>query len=92
MKVSGLVIQNKNIKKNTSTDFEATYKGKQIIITTNHCLGSAKYGHLNRYDIDVIDIKTGMYDVNTYIDLHTMHNAIRFALIGACLLKFTYNK
>jgi len=87
MKVSGLVIQNSKIKKNTSSDFEATYKGKEITISTNHSLGSAIYKHLERYNIDVIDIKTGMYDVQTYKDLHSMHDAIRFALMGACLLK-----
>ncbi len=36
--------------------------------------------------IDVIDIKTGMSDVQSYEDCHTMKDAIRVALIGAGLI------
>lgn len=87
MKISGLVIQNRNISINTENDFVATYKGKEIIISTNHGFGKAKYEHLKRYNIDVNHIATGIKDVQTYEDFHNMKDAIRFALIGACLLQ-----
>jgi transposase len=86
MKISTLVIQNRNISVNTENDFVATYKGKKIIISTNHGFGKPKYDHLKRYNIDVIDIKTGMKDVMSYEDFHTMRDAIRSALKEACLL------
>lgn len=88
MKVSSLVIQNRNISVNTENDFIATYKGKKIIISTKHGLGSPKYDYLKRYSIDVVDIATGMIDVQSYEDVHTMKDAIRYALVGACLLSF----
>ena len=56
MKISTLVIQNRNISVNTENDFVATYKGKEIIISTNHGFVKPKYDHLKRYNIDVIDI------------------------------------
>ena len=87
MKISYVIIQNKNISVNTENDFVATYKGKEIIISTNHGFGKPKYGHLKRYNIDVIDIKTGIKDVESYEDFHTMKDAIRYALKGACLIK-----
>ena len=86
MKISTLVIQNRNISVNTENDFVATYKGKEIIISTNHGFGKPKYEHLKRYNIDVIDIATGWKDVDSYDDFHTMKDAIRHALKGACLL------
>ena len=86
MKISTLVIQNRNISVNTENDFVATYKGKEIIISTNHGLGKPKYGHLNRYNIDVVDIATGMIDVQSCKDFHTIKDAILYALKGACLL------
>ena len=86
MKISGAIIQNKNITINSENDFVATYKGKEIIISTNHGFGKPKYNHLKRYNIDVIDISTGMIDVQTYEDFHTMRDAIRYALKGACLI------
>lgn len=89
MKISEAIIQDRNIKVNTEDDFEAVYKGKQIIISTNHGFGKPKFEHLRRYIIDVIDIKTGLRDVNTYKDCHTMHDAIRYALKGACLIANT---
>lgn len=89
MKISEAIIQNRNIKVNTEDDFEAVYKGKQIIVSTNHGLGKPKYDHLRRYNIEVIDIKTGMRDVDTYEDCHTKHDAIRYALKGACLIANT---
>lgn len=86
MKISGAIIQNKNISINSENDFVATYKGKEIIISTNHGFGKPKYNHLKRYNIDVIDISTGMIDVQSYEDFHTMRDAIRYALKGACLI------
>lgn len=86
MKISGVIIQERNISENTNSDFVATYKGKSITISTNHGLGKPKYDHLKRYNIDVIDIKSGMYDVQSYEDLHEMRDAIRLALKGACLI------
>jgi hypothetical protein len=87
MKISYAVIQNRNISVNTENNFIATYKGKEIIISTDHGFGKPKYDHLKRYNIDVIDIKTGMKDVESYEDFHNMNDAIRSALIGACLIK-----
>ncbi len=86
MKISGAVIQERNISVNTSNEFEATYKGKQIYITTDHGHGESRWDHLTRYDINVIDLASGMHDVFTYGDFHTMRDAIRDALKGACLL------
>jgi len=86
MKISGAIIQNKNITINSENDFVATYKGKEIIISTNHGFGKPKYNHLKRYNIDVVDISTGMIDVQSYEDFHTMRDAIRYALKGACLI------
>lgn len=86
MKISGAIIQNKNISINSENDFVATYKGKEIIISTNHGFGKPKYNHLKRYNIDVVDISTGMIDVQSYEDFHTMRDAIRYALKGACLI------
>ena len=86
MKISGKIIQSKNIKEHTNDVFFATYKGKTISITTDHGFGKPTYAHLKRFLIDVVDIKTGMYDVNTYEDCHNMHDAIRYALKGALLL------
>lgn len=62
MKIGQLVIQERNIITNTEEQFDATYKGKEIHITTDHGFGIPKYDHLKRYCIDVID-KNGMYDV-----------------------------
>lgn len=86
MKVSEAIIQERNISVNTENDFEAVYKGKRIYISTDHGFGKARYDHLKRYNIDVKDIKTGMYDVQSYQDCHTMKDAIRYALKGACLI------
>ena len=87
MKISGLIIQKRNTEISTENDFRATYKGKQINITTDHGFGKPKFDHLKRFMIDVIDIKTGMYDVQSYEDFHDMRDAIRYALKGSCLLK-----
>ena len=86
MKISGAIIQQRNIIVSSENEFQATYKGKEIYISTEHSLGKPKYDHLKRYDITVIHLESGMYDVNTYEDLHTMQDAIRYALKGACLL------
>jgi hypothetical protein len=86
MKVSGIVIQNRNITTNTGKVFDATYKGKRIYITTDHGFGKPKHDFLNRYCIDVWDIKSGMKDVDSWQDFHEMRDAIRYALIEACLI------
>jgi zona occludens toxin (predicted ATPase) len=86
MKISAIIIQNRNIKSYSSDLFDATYKGKRIYITTDHGFGKPKYDHLKRYCIDVWDIKSGMKDVDAWQDFHEMKDAIRFALIGACLI------
>jgi hypothetical protein len=85
MKVAGCIIQEKNITVNTEKKFEARYKGKRIYITANHGHGKPKEKHLKRYDIDVIDFD-GTYDVQTWEDLHSIRDAIIFALKGACLI------
>ena len=86
MKVSGKVIQNRNIKQNDGVTFHAIYKRKTIWASKDHGLGKPKYDHLTRYNIEVTDNKSGMFDVDTYEDCHTMEDAIRCALKGACLL------
>ena len=82
---SEAIIQNRNISRYSEDVFEATYKGRDIYITTDHVYGKPKYDHLRRYDI-VVTIN-GSYEVNTYEDFHTMQDAIRYALKGACLIK-----
>lgn len=84
MKISTAIIQEKNISINTSKAFSAIYKGREINITTDHGHGKPKYNHLKRYDITVTI--NGSYVVNTYEDCHTMRDAIRYALKGACLI------
>jgi hypothetical protein len=86
MRISSAIIQNRNIRISTADDFDASYKGKRISITTDHGFGKAKHDFLNRYCIDVWDVKSGMKDVDSWQDFHTMKDAIRFALIGACLI------
>lgn len=86
MKISGAIIQKRNVEVSTENEFRATYKGKQINITTDHGFGKPKYEHLKRFMIDVIDIETGMVDVQSYEDCHEIKDAIRYALKGACLI------
>lgn len=86
MKISGCIIQNRQILDSTEDLFNANYKGKRIYISSDHGHGKAKYEHLKRSHIDVLDIKTDSYDVQSYQDCHTIQDAIRFALKGACLI------
>jgi len=86
MKVAGCVIQNRQIITNTSDCFEARYKGKSIYISTDHGFGEPYIKDLKRYVIDVVDLKTGMYDVQTYEDYYTITDAITYALKGAMLV------
>lgn len=86
MKISGAIIQQRNIIVSSENEFQATYKGKEIYISTEHSLGKPKYDHLKRFNIDVQDMNTGMYDVQTYEDFHEINDAIRYALKGACLI------
>lgn len=84
MKIAARVIQDRNIRKNTESDFVANYKGCEINVSNDHGHGRAKYEWLTRYDITVTG-KDGGYLVNTYEDLHTMRDAIICALNGAGL-------
>ena len=86
MKISGAIIQQRNIIVSSENEFQATYKGKEIYISTEHSLGKPEFDHLIRFNIDVQDLKTGMYDVQTYQDFHEINDAIRYALKGACLI------
>lgn len=86
MKISGKVIQDRMIRQYTEDVFDASYKGREIYITSDHGHGPAEYDHLTRYDITVRVFESGMYDVDTYEDCHTMRDAIRYALEGAMLL------
>lgn len=92
MRISEAIIQNRNILRYSDDNFDATYKGKRITITTDHGFGKPKYNHLKRYCIDVWDIMSGMKDVDSWQDFHTMKDAIRYALIGACLIVDTKPK
>lgn len=85
MKVGGRIIQNRNITQKTPDDFEATYKGHIISISTDHGFGEPEYDHLKRFNIDVYELNTGMFAVETWGDFHTIKDAIRYALEGACL-------
>jgi hypothetical protein len=84
MKIAGKVIQDRNIKINSNEQFIATYKGKEIEIQAFY--GGTKYNHLIGFDIEVYDLKSGMKDVETYQELHTMRDAIIYALKGSCLI------
>jgi len=86
MKIGEAIIQNRNIQINTDSDFEAIYKNRTIIISSDHGHGKPKYKHLTRFDIVVL-APTGEYDVNTWEDCHSIKEAIRVALRGACLIK-----
>ena len=86
MKISGKIIQKRNIKEHSDVNFHAIYRGKTIYVSSDHGFGKPKYNHLTRYNIEVTDNFNGMYDVQTYEDCHTMIDAIRIALKGACLL------
>jgi len=82
-----VIIQNKNISIYNANDFEATYKEKKIIITSNHEFDPPQYNHLTRYLINVIDIKSGKNEFQKCDDFHTMMDAIRIAVIGSNLIK-----
>lgn len=85
MKISGAVIQTRNIIVSTDEKFAATYKGHRIYITTDHGFGKPKHDHLKRYLIDVYG-PDGLKAVDSYEDLHNIKDAIRYALKGACLI------
>lgn len=86
MKVSEAIIQERMIHEHTETTFHATYKGHDIHITSVHGHGKPRYEHLTRYDIEVRIKGCGIADVSTWEDFHTMQDAIRYALKGACLI------
>lgn len=87
MKIAGCIIQNRQILDKTLSLFHGNYKGKRIYITKDHGFGKPKYPQLSRFSIDVVDIKTGMYDVETYQDFEHIDEAIKYALTGAMLDK-----
>lgn len=86
MKVLGCIIQKRQIIDHTKNLFDANYKGKRIYISTDHGFGKPKNAYLKRFLIDVVDIKTGMYDVQTYEDFEHIDEAIEYALKGAMLV------
>ena len=86
MKIAGTIFRNKSVISNTPDEFDATYKGKHIVITTDHGFGAAREFGYRRFDITVRDIKTGMLDVNTYEDFETIGDAIQYALIGSMVI------
>ena len=86
MKISGKVIQNKNIKENTEDTFLATYKGHTIYVSYNHGLGKPDYDFLTRYNLEVTHNKSGHLAVDTWEDCHTKEDAIRKAMEGAGFL------
>ena len=85
MKIRGKVIQNRMIREYTKDVFDASYKNREIYITTDHGHGEPEDEELNRYDITVRAFE-GMYDVDTWEDFSTIEEAIHFALEGAMLL------
>ena len=85
MKISGCVFQKRQILDSNLGLFNANYKGKRFYISTEHGFGKAVYPKDRRFLIDVVDIKTGMYDVQTYGDFEHIDEAIEYALKGACL-------
>lgn len=84
MKIAGRTFRNVSFT-NKETCFYAIYKGKKISITTNHGYGKPKFKQLNRFLIDVTDIKTGMIDVDSYEDCETIDEAIQKACTGAMI-------
>lgn len=87
MKIAGCIIQKRNIKESNKDTFHASYKGKSIYVSSKHGFGKARYDHLTRFYILVIDAKTEICDVDCYEDFHNIRDAIIFALKGACLIK-----
>ena len=86
MKIAGCIIQKRQIIDHTENLFNANYKGKRIYISTDHGFSKPQYDHLKRFLIDVVDIKTGMYDVQTCQDFEQIDEAIEYALNGAMLV------
>lgn len=87
MKVSGAIIQNRFIEKNTDTDFIAKYKKHWIEISSDHGFGKPKHDHLTRFNIEVLHMNGG-HTVDSYEDFHNIKDAIRFALKESCLLPY----
>lgn len=87
MKVLGCIIQNRQIIDHTENLFNARYRGKSIYISTSHEFGVPKYSRLKRFLINVADIKSGIYYIQTYQDFEHIDDAIKYALKGA---KFVY--
>lgn len=88
MRISGAIIQNRNIEVSTRNKFVAIYKKKRINVSDGHKSGKPDEWWLTRYSVEVIDIKTGIVDVDSYKDCHEIRDAIRYALCEACLVDF----
>ena len=84
MKIGNSIIQSRNIIVNTADNFECRYKGKDIHITTEHAHGKSIQNGYYRYSIVVFGDRG--YDVNTYEDLSSINQAIKYALLSAKLL------
>lgn len=81
MKVAGRTIQERNITCNTEREFSARYKGCLIYCRDD---GKGRYGHLREYYIEVC-APDGCYLVHDAKDLHSIRDAIIYALDGAKL-------
>ena len=90
MKIAGCIFQKRNIRENSSTTFEAVYKKRRFYISSEHGFGKPDENWLTRFNIDVIHIETGMYDVQTYGDCPSIRDAIIVALKGAMFLPTDY--
>lgn len=82
MKICGKIIQERNIKVNTTDEFSAVYKKHYITIF--------RLEKIDRYDnqtfnVDVTDL-AGCYAVNAVFEGRSMRDAIIYALKGALLI------
>lgn len=86
MKIGKAIIQEQKIKRYNKSEFDATYKGRSIFVSDNHGFGLAEDADKKRFNIEVYDIMSGMYDVYTYEDFNNIEEAIIYALEGAMLV------
>lgn len=86
MKIKTAIIRNKSISVFTDNIFNAKYKGKEIYISSEHGFGKAIGKNQTRFCVNVIDIKTGMKDVDSYGDFSDIKEAIEYALNGSCIM------
>lgn len=86
MKLGKKIIQPRNIKEHTKTDFLAYYKGKEISITTDHGHGTPETRGHKRFLIFVVDLKTGIINIETVQDFPRIKGAILHAVKETCSL------